>query len=95
VRQDDKYGQLKQTIKTVYEHHKGHYGYRRITVALCQSGCHVNHKLVQRLMGVLSLKSLMRPKKYRSFKGEIGQAAPHELQRQFVAEATSQSGSPM
>ena len=90
LRQDDKYGQLKQTIKTVYEHHKGRYGYRRITVAVRQSGCHVNHKLVQRLMGVLRLKSLVRPKKYRSFKGEVGQAAPNELQRQFSAEAAHQ-----
>jgi putative transposase len=50
----------------------------------------VNHKLVQRLMGTLGLKSLVRPKKYRSFKGDVGQAAPHELQRQFKAEAANQ-----
>jgi putative transposase len=40
-------------------------------------------------MGVLGLKSLVRPKKYRSFKGEVGQAAPNELQRQFKAEAAN------
>jgi putative transposase len=87
---DDKYGQLKETIKAVYERHKGRYGYRRITAAVQQSGCHVNHKVVQRLMGMLSLKSLVRPKKYRSFRGEVGQAAPNELQRQFAAEAANQ-----
>ena len=32
--QGDKYGQLKETIKAVYERHKGRYGYRRITVAV-------------------------------------------------------------
>lgn len=70
--QDDKYRQLKDTIKTIFERHKGRYGYRRITAALRQIGDRVNHKVVQRLMGKLSLKSLVRPKKYRSFKGEVG-----------------------
>ncbi|OEZ57051.1 integrase core domain protein [Duganella sp. HH105] len=36
-------------------------------------------------MGKLGLKSLVRPKKYRSYKGEVGQAAPNVLQRQFEA----------
>jgi putative transposase len=50
----------------------------------------LNHKVVQRLVGVLGLKSLVRPKKYRSFKGEVRQTAPNELQRQFKAEAANQ-----
>ena len=83
----DKDADLKAMINTVYELHKGRYGYRRITVAICQIGRHVNNKAVQRLMGVLKLKSLVRPKKYKSFKGEIGQAAPNELDRQFEATA--------
>jgi putative transposase len=86
---EDKYLQLKKQIRTLFECHKGRYGYRRITAGLRQLGSQVNHKLVQRLMGVLGLKSLVRPKKYRSFKGEVGQAAPHELQRQFKAEAAN------
>ena len=36
-------------------------------------------------MGVLSLKSLVRPKKYRSYKGDVGSIAPNVLQRQFKA----------
>ncbi len=83
----DKDAHLKATIRAVYELHKGRYGYRRITVAICQMGKHVNNKAVQRLMGVLKLKSLVRPKKYKSFKGEVGQAAPNELNRQFEATA--------
>jgi putative transposase len=83
----DKYAGLKATIKTVFEQHKGRYGYRRVTAALRQLGQHVNHKTVQRLMGALKMKSLVRPKKYKSFKGEVGQAAPNELQRQFEAAA--------
>lgn len=90
LEKDDKHGELKEKIKAVYERHKGRYGYRRVTAAIRQSGQRVNHKLVQRLMGVLCLKSLVRPKKYRSFKGEVGTAAPNELKRRFEAEASNQ-----
>lgn len=90
LRQDDKHQQLKETIKTVFDQHKGRYGYRRITAAVRQLGKHVNHKTVQRLMGVLGLKSLVRPKKYRSFRGEVGRVAPNALQRRFVADRVNQ-----
>ena len=89
LRTTDKYQQLKDQIRAIFDRHRGRYGYRRITAGLRQLGTQVNHKLVQRLMGVLGLKSLVRPKKYRSFKGEVGQAAPNELQRQFKAEAAN------
>lgn len=90
LRQDDKHRQLKETIKTVFEQHKGRYGYRRVTAAVRRLGSHVNHKTVQRLMGALGLKSLVRPKKYRSFKGEVGRTAPNELQRRFAADSANQ-----
>ena len=86
----DKYQQLKEQIRALFNYHKGRYGYRRITVGLRQLGHQVNHKTVQRLMGTLGLKSLVRPKKYRSFKGEFGQAAPNTLQRRFKAHAANQ-----
>lgn len=86
----DKHQQLKDTIRSVFARHKGRYGYRRITATIRQAGNSVNHKTVQRLMTVLGLKSLVRPKRYRSFKGEIGQAAPHELQRKFTAAGANQ-----
>jgi putative transposase len=90
LQQDDKDQQLKETILSLYERHKGRYGYRRITAAIRQTGKQVNHKVVQRLMGTLGLKSLVRPKKYRSFKGEVGQAVSNELQRQFEAKAANE-----
>ena len=89
-RAGDKHERLKDNIRAVYQRHKGRYGYRRITAAVRQLGDPVNHKTVQRLMGVLGLKSLVRPKKYRSFKGEVGQASHNELQRRFDAEAPNQ-----
>lgn len=41
---EDKYSDLKQQIKVIYHPHKGYYGYRRITLALRNTGLVVNHK---------------------------------------------------
>jgi putative transposase len=75
---------LAASIKAIYELHRGRYGYRRITAHLRQAGQAVNHKTVQRLMSTLGLKSLVRPKKYRSYRGESA-SSPHVLNRQFDA----------
>ena len=81
----DRYASLKASIQAVYERHKGRYGYRRITAQLRRTGQAVNHKTVQRLMKSLGLKSLVRPKKYRSYRGEYA-SSPNLLDRQFEAE---------
>ena len=81
----DKYSALKDRIGVLFARHHGRYGYRRITAALGRSGQPVNHKTVQRLMHQMGLRSLVRPKKYRSYRGDVGRAAPNLLQRQFVA----------
>lgn len=88
--EEDKYCLVKERIRAVFDEHRGRYGYRRITAALWQQGHQINHKTVQRLMGVLGLKSLVRPKRYYSFKGQVGAVAPNELARQFDAEAANQ-----
>jgi putative transposase len=87
---DDKHEALKGLIGTLFARHKGRYGYRRVTAAIRQFGMKVNHKTVQSLMGKLGLKSLVRPKKYRSYVGDVGQAAPHVLQRRFDATGVNQ-----
>ena len=69
---------------------KGRYGYRRITAALRKLGHRVNHKTVQRLMGQLQLKSWVRPKRYRAYKGPVGRVAPDPLQRDFQAQEPNQ-----
>jgi putative transposase len=86
----DKYADLKALIKRIFELHKGRYGYRRITATICQTGQHVNHNTVQRLMGELGLKSQVRPKKYKSYKGEVGRTAPNVLNRKFQAERANE-----
>ena len=83
----ERHVELKMQIRAVYEHHKGRYGYRRVTAEIRNAGQTVNHKKVQRLMGELQLKSLVRPKRYRSWRGELGHVAPNLLGREFEAQA--------
>lgn len=81
----DKYTAIKRKISQIYHEHNGCYGYRRVTMALSQQGETTNHKTVQRLMNALSLKAVIRVKKYRSWKGVEGKIAPNVLQRNFRA----------
>lgn len=87
---DDKYAELKKQVRAIYELHKGRYGYRRIASTVRKMGSLVSQNTVQRLMGELGLKSLVRIKKYKSFKGELGTAAPNKLDRDFEAESTNE-----
>jgi len=82
----DRDAEFKELIQAIYKEHQGRYGYRRIRDELVNHGHHVNHKKVQRLMKVLGLKSLVRMKKYRSYKGVVGKIAPNILERDFHAE---------
>ena len=66
----DKYKVVKELIRLIYHKHKGRYGYRRITDELQNQGIIINHKTVLRLMKLLGLKSIIRVKKYKSYKGE-------------------------
>jgi len=82
----DKYQVVKSAINELYVKHKGRYGYRRMVYGLKKAGHMINHKTVLRLMNQLGLKSVIRVKKYTSYKGEQGRVAPNILERQFSAE---------
>lgn len=86
LQREDKYADLKLKIRELFDRHKGHYGYRRITAALRRGGDLVNHKTVRRLMVQLQLCSRVRVEKYRSYKGQLGHVAPNDLARQFYAD---------
>ncbi|ECS7582287.1 IS3 family transposase [Salmonella enterica] len=90
LRKADKHLALKELILDIYHLHKGRYGYRRITLALRRSNGPVNHKTVQRLMGELSLRAVIRIRKYRSWKGQVGKIAPNRLQRDFTASSANE-----
>lgn len=82
--------ELKAEIQAIYEEHEGRYGYRRIRDELANRGRKVNHKKVQRIMKELSLKCVVRMKKYKSYKGKVGKIAPNILDRNFTAEAPNE-----
>lgn len=90
MKKPDKYISIKEEIHTIYHENQGRYGYRRITMELHNRGYQINHKTVQRLMKDLHLKCMVRIRKYRSYKGEIGKIAPNILQRDFSAAAPNQ-----
>ena len=85
-----KHQEIKELIKAIYHKHKGRFGYRRITLVLKQKGFVINHKTVLKLMKILGLKSMIRVKKYKSYKGEQGKIAPNILERNFKAVAPNQ-----
>jgi putative transposase len=61
-----------------------------MTLHLQQEGFSINHKTVLRLMKCMHLQSIIRRKKYKSYKGEQGITAPNLLNRAFTAEAPHQ-----
>lgn len=83
--QPDKDSAVKAEVTRIYHRHKGRYGYRRITVCLRNKGLKINHKKVERLMKEAGIKSLVRIKKYQSYKGQQGTIARNLLRRDFKA----------
>ena len=82
--------EIKAAITDIFNKNYGRYGYRRITLELHNRGYKINHKTVQRLMKVLKIKSMVRIKKYHSYKGMVGKTAPNLLQRKFNATMPNQ-----
>jgi putative transposase len=85
LQMSDKYAAVKSRIREIFEQHKGRYGYRRITMVVRSSGTLINHKTVRRLMAQMQIKSCLRGRKFRAFRGDVGRAAPNLLQRNFAA----------
>lgn len=79
----DKYEVIRKEIKSIHKLHKGRYGYRRIKLALRNKGYLINHKTVLRLMQELEISSLIRVKKYISYRGTEGRIAANLLKGNF------------
>lgn len=90
LNREDKYSAVKTAIQSIYHEHKGRYGYRRITKELKKLGISHDPKTINRLMNEMGLKCLVRLKKYRSYKGNVGRIAPNIIQRDFKAEKMNQ-----
>ncbi|EDV5023510.1 IS3 family transposase [Salmonella enterica subsp. enterica serovar Ball] len=82
----DRYQSARALVLKIYHQHKGRYGYRRIRLACRNEGVLLNGKTVRKLMKELGISSLIRVKKYRSYKGEQGRICDNLLKRQFDAE---------
>ena len=87
LKSGDKNANKKELIASIFQEHKGRYGYRRVTMEMRNRGVIINHKTVKRLMDDMGLKSKIRMVRYRSYKGEVGKIAPNIINRDFVAEA--------
>ncbi len=91
----DKYADVKKRIGEIYHENRGRYGYRRVTLSLHREGKQINHKAVQRLIGTLSLKAAIKVKRYRSYRGEVGQTAPNVSKEISRLRGQTRSGLPM
>ena len=58
----DKYHKIKKEIFNIFNENKVHYGYRIITLELKNRGFNINYKTVSKLMNILGIKSIQRPK---------------------------------
>ncbi len=82
----NKHQDTKKEVSSIYHTHKGRYGYRRITLEMKSRGHVINHKTVSKLMGSEGLRSMVRRKRYNSYKGETSEAAPNLLKQDFTAD---------
>ncbi|WP_154582174.1 IS3-like element IS1661 family transposase [Yersinia pestis] len=82
----DDYADAVKAIGALSRRHAQRYGYRRMTVALRKEGFTLNHKTVRKLMNQHGLLSLIRRKKYRSYRADGGRASDNLLARNFTSE---------
>lgn len=84
LQKEDKYKEIRNEIRKIVKDNKGRYGYRRVTNSL-KENYKINHKTVLKLMREEKLLCPIRPKKYKSYQGEVGTTAPNLLNRDFRA----------
>lgn len=82
----DKWAVERNEIASIFFENHCRYGCRRITDEMHNRGYVINHKTVRRLMEEAGLKCVVRMKKYRSYKGEVGKIAPNLIARNFKAD---------
>lgn len=90
MKDEDKDNEIRKQISDIFHENKGRYGYRRITMEMHNRGYVINHKTVLRLMNEEKIKCMVRIKKYRSYKGEVGKVAPNLLERDFSTSAPNE-----
>ncbi len=85
---EDKYGELKEKIRSLFEENGGRYGYRRIHALLRREGERISEKIVRRIMTECALAVFDKKKrKYSSYQGEKTPSAENLISRDFHADA--------
>ena len=87
----DPQADLKAAVTCIFEKSHARYGHRRVHIELVKQGWAVAKKTVLKLMRSLRLVCKVRRKKrYNSYQGEQGVAAPNLLKRKFEADAPNE-----
>ena len=83
----DKYSELREKIRAVFDDSSNRYGYRRIHSSLKTKEITVSEKVIRRIMQEdrLIVPNVKR-RKYKSYQGEITPAVPNIIERNFHAE---------
>ena len=87
----DKYITLRKEISAIFDESGNTYGYRRVHAMLRRKSIVLSEKVIRRIMKEESLTiRKVRIRKYSSYAGEISEAVPNLLNRNFNAESPNQ-----
>jgi transposase InsO family protein len=88
---NDKYHELRDRVRKLFEGNKECFGYRRIHALLKNQSTTVSEKVIRRIMKEENLTvQIKKTRKYNSYKGEISPAAENLINRNFHAECPNQ-----
>ena len=92
LRAKDRHAQLRIDIRRIFDGAGGTRGYRYVHNELREGGVVVSEKVVRRLMAEEGCKVayLKRRRRYNSYKGEISDAPPNLVRRNFHADAPNE-----
>ena len=92
LRAKDRHAQLRADIRRIFDGAGGRRGYRYVHNELREGGVVVSEKVVRRLMAEEGCKVayLKRRRRYSSYKGEISDAPPNLVGRDFHADAPNE-----
>lgn len=83
----DKYKDIRQQVKDIFEESFGTYGYRRIHAVFCNRGTVLSEKVIRRIMKEDNLHVRhTKQRKYNSYKGEISPEVENVINRDFHAD---------
>ena len=88
LKSPSKYAELTKKITEIVKDSEFSYGYRRVWIQLKQSGIKVSEKVVRRIISTegLTVRYVKKRRRYSSYRGEISDAPPNLVKRNFHAD---------